>query len=316
MTFNESVETFVRDIQEVQPEIFFAVPRLWTNFYQGVISKIPEEQLDKLLSDPATASATKDQIRTSLGFRDLKVAATGAAITPAFIKKFFKKLDIHLIEAYGMTEVCGSAVSGVDPDAPLDSVGQPAPWTQVKVDPDSGEILFKSEVMMMGYYNEPEKTAEVLSEDGWLQSGDRGEVDENGYVRVIGRVKDAFKTAKGSYVTPNTLEEILAKNDYIEQVCVVGLGIPQPLAMINLSPVGQRADKTEVENAIFESVTELNMTRANYERISTAIIQTEAWSQENGMLTPTLKIKRHSFDKDFGNSYLDWHESSDKVIWV
>ena len=104
--------------------------------------------------------------------------------------------------------------------------------------------------------------------DGWLHSGDRGTKDEQGYVRVIGRVKDAFKTSRGSFITPNPLEEVLAENDYVEQVCVAGLGIPQPIALFNLSEIGQKTDRKTVAASLVASIRDLNATRANYERIS------------------------------------------------
>jgi len=135
-------------------------------------------------------------------------------------------------------------------------------------------------------------------------------------VRIVGRVKDAFKTSKGSYITPNPLEEVLAQNEYVEQACVAGLGIPQPIVLVNLTPTAQQADKSEVEASLIKAVEALNKTRANFERISTVIIQSETWSNDNGFLTPTLKIKRFTFDKTFGDSYRDWHNSPEKVIWV
>lgn len=214
-----------------------------------------------------------------------------------------------------MTEVCGSIANSVDRNTPMDSVGVPAPGCDVKIDPETNEILMKSFAMMTGYYKDPEKTNEVLSKEGWLRSGDRGTIDDKGYIRVIGRVKDAFKTSKGSYVTPNPLEEFLAGNDYIEQVCVVGLGIPQPIALLNLSPMGAAADKEVVETSLLETVEQLNATRANYERISTLIIQSEGWTPENGYLTPTMKVKRFTLDDDFSKNYLGWHEAPKKIIW-
>ena len=149
-----------------------------------------------------------------------------------------------------------------------------------------------------------------------MHSGDRGTIDEKGYVRVIGRVKDSFKTSKGSYVTPNPMEEVLMKNDYIEQVCVAGLGIPQPIALINLSEIGIAIDKETVAKSIQESIQQVNSTRANYEKISTAIIQQEAWSENNDLLTPTLKVKRGKIDDRFSKDYLSWHEAKEKVIWA
>lgn len=239
MSFAESLETFVKNIQETQPTILFAVPRIWTNFYLGVLKTMPEKRLNTLMKVPVISGILKKKIKSTLGLGSVEIAATGAAITPAFIKKFYKKLGIHLVEAYGMTEVCGSMTNTPMRDAPLDSVGKAIPGGAVRIDPDSKEVLMSSPYMMTGYYKAPEKTAEVL-QDGWLQSGDRGTLDEHGYLRIIGRVKDAFKTSKGSYITPNPLEEVLAKNEFVEQVCVVGLGIPQPIALYNLSEIGQK----------------------------------------------------------------------------
>ncbi len=314
MSFAEGLETFVKNIQQTQPTILFAVPRIWTNFYLGVLKTMPEKKLNRLLSLPIISGIVKKKIKTTLGLRDIEIAATGAAITPAFIKEFYKKLDIHLIEAYGMTEVCGSMTNSPMRDAPMDCVGKAIPGGEVRIDGNTDEVLMKSPYMMTGYYKNPEKTAEVLK-DGWLHSGDRGKMDNHGFLRIIGRVKDAFKTSKGSYVTPNPMEEVLAKNDYVEQVCVVGLGIPQPIALYNLSEIGQKADKSTVEESITSTIAALNETRAKYEHISTAVIQSEAWTMDNEFLTPTLKVKRFNLDNVFGEQYLGWHESDEKVIW-
>lgn len=314
ISFAESLDTFAKNLQDTQPTMFFAVPRIWTKFYLGVLAKMPQKKLDRLLKVPIVSGIIKKKLRTALGMRDIKIAATGAAITPAFIKDFYKKLGIHLVEAYGMTEVCGSMTNSPDPNSPQDSVGKAIPFGEVKIDPDTDEILMKTPYMMTGYYKNPEKTKEVLV-DGWMHSGDRGTIDANGYVRVIGRVKDAFKTSKGSYVTPNPMEEVIMKNDFVEQVCVAGLGIPQPIAILNLSEIGLKADKEELTKSIQESVLAANKDRAKYEHISTAIIDTESWSVDNDILTPTLKVKRGKIDDIYGQHYLNWHEAPDKVIW-
>jgi len=315
ISFAENLDTFAKNLQDTQPTTFFAVPRIWTKFYLGVIAKMPQKKLDLFLKIPILSGIIKKKLRTALGMRDVKVAATGAAITPAFIKNFYKKLDIHLVEAYGMTEVCGSMTNSPDLNSPQDSVGKAIPFGEVRIHPETGEILMKTPYMMTGYYKNPEKTAEVLV-DGWMHSGDKGTIDENGYVRVTGRIKDAFKTSKGSYVTPNPMEEELMKNDYIEQVCVAGLGIPQPIALVNLSEIALAEDKEKVAQSILESIQVVNSKRANFERMSTAIIQTEAWSVENDLLTPTLKVKRGKIDERYTKDYLTWHEAKEKVIWA
>jgi len=315
MSFAESLDTFAKNLQDTQPTLLFAVPRIWTKFYLGVTAKIPQKRLNTLLKIPLVSGFIKKKLRTAMGMRDLQIAGTGAAITPAFIKDFFKQLDIHLTEAYGMTEVCGSMTNGPDPKTPNDSVGQAIPFGEVRIQEDTGEILMKSPYMMTGYYKNPEKTAEVLI-DGWMHSGDRGTLDDNGFVRVIGRVKDAFKTSKGSYVTPNPLEEVIMENEFVEQVCVAGLGIPQPIALINLSETGAIADKAQVEQSMLSTIEGLNNTRAKFERISTVVIQQTHWSIDNELLTPTLKVKRGKMDDRFGQDYLGWHEANDTVIWM
>jgi len=314
ISFAESLDTFAKNMADTQPSLLFAVPRIWTKFYLGVLAKMPEKKLNRLLSIPFVSGIIKKKLKTALGMKDLEIAATGAAITPSFIKNFFKKLDIHLIEAYGMTEVCGSMTNSPDRNSPQDSVGRAIPGGEVRIHPDTGEILMKTPYIMQGYYKNPEKTAEVLV-DGWMHSGDKGTIDENGYVRVVGRVKDAFKTSKGSYITPNPMEEILMKNDFVEQVCVAGLGIPQPIALFNLSEIGVAADKGEVEASIKQSIAEVNAECANFERISTGIIQAEPWSIENECLTPTLKVKRPKIDERYGRDYLVWHEAKEGIIW-
>lgn len=314
ISFVESLDTFPANLKDTRPTIFLAVPRIWTKFHSGVLAKFPKKRLDFLFKVPIVSGIIKQKIREALGLQNVKVAVTAAAITPAFIKKFYKNIGIHLIEAYGMTEVCGAMTNNPDPNSPLDSVGQAIPYGEIKIDEETGEILMKSPYNMKGYYKSPEKTAEILK-DGWIYSGDRGTIDKNGYLRVIGRVKDAFKTSKGSYVTPNPMEEILMKNDYIEQVCVAGLGIPQPIALINLSEVGLGVDKETLQYSILESIQEVNNRGAKFERISTAIIDKAVWSEANGFLTPTLKVKRWKLDEQYGNQYSVWHESADKVIW-
>jgi len=275
---------------------------------------MPPKKLDRLLKIPIVSGMVKKKLRTALGLRDIQIAATGAAITPEHLKKWYKKLGIHLIEAYGMTEVCGSMTNGPDLDTPADSVGRAIPAGEVKIHPETGEILMKTPYMMTGYYKDQEKTDEVLV-DGWMHSGDRGTMDDRGYVRVIGRVKDAFKTSKGSYVTPNPMEEVLSENECIEQCCVAGLGIPQPICLVNLSEQAQKMDRDEVNKLLTQDLEALNSSLSNFERISTIIINKEAWSEKNDMLTPTLKVRRGKLDDHYGKSYLGWHEDKDKIIW-
>jgi long-chain acyl-CoA synthetase len=314
ISFAESLDTFAQNLRDTRPTLFFAVPRIWMKFYLGVIAQMPKKKMDLLFSIPIVSTLVKKKLLKALGLDQLQVAATGAAITPEFLKKWYSQLGIHLIEAYGMTEVCGSMCNSPMKDAPSDSVGKPIPLGQVKLDPESGEVLMTSPYVMQGYYKNPEKTAEVLV-DGWVRSGDRGVIDEQGFVKIIGRVGDAFKTSKGSYVIPNPMEEVLSQNDYVEQCCVVGLGIPQPICLINLSEQGKTADRSLVENSLSHQIEEVNKSVANYSRISTIVIQSESWSEANQLITPTLKVRRGGIDDRYSKQYLDWHEDQNKIIW-
>ena len=314
ISFAQNLDTFANNLRDTQPTTLFAVPRIWVKFYQGVIAQMPQKKLDTLLKIPIVSGMVKKKLLTALGLNKVQIVATGAAITPAYLKDWYKNLGIHMIEAYGMTEVCGSMTNGPMKDCPQDSVGKAIPQGEVKIHADTDEILMKTPYMMTGYYKDPELTAEVLV-DGWMHSGDRGTIDDQGYVRVIGRVKDAFKTSKGSFVTPNPMEEILSSNEYIEQVCVVGLGIPQPMAMVNLSETGTAADKAAVEKSILETVSKLNAKQENYSKVTTVIIDSAQWSEDNEMLTPTLKIRRTKIDDNYGKDYLAWHDDASKVVW-
>ncbi|MEM8906389.1 MAG: AMP-binding protein [Bacteroidota bacterium] len=315
ISFAESIDTFAQNLQDTQPSLLFAVPRIWTKFYQGVLAKMPESRLQLLLRIPIVAQIVKRKIKAALGMSQAEIVATGAAITPEYLKKWYRQFDLHLIEAYGMTEVCGSITNGPRRDTPPDSVGEVVPYCEVRIDPDTQEILMKAPYQMLGYYRDPEKTAEVLR-DGWIYSGDRGSLDENGFLRVIGRVKDAFKTAKGQFVVPNPLEEILAENDFVEQVCVAGLACAQPLALVNLSELGTKATKKTVEASLGNALERVNTGLSNYHKISTIVIHQELWSEANQLLTPTMKVRRSKMDECFGQQYQDWHEAPAKIVWA
>jgi len=315
MSFAENLASFAANLQDVQPNMFFAVPRLWNKMYLAVSAKIAPQRLRMLLKTPILGPWLKKKIRTGMGLRDVQLAATGASITPAYIKDWYRMLGIHLVEAYGMTELCGMISSGIDAETPHDSVGRAIPFTEVRADSETRELLLKTPYMMLGYYKSPDETAEVLI-DGWMHSGDRGTVDDHGHIRVIGRLKDAFKTSKGKFVTPNPLEEFILQNDYVEQVCVAGLGLPQPIALLNLSEIGIAASDNDVEKSLRRTIQKLNESRARFEWVSTAVIQKETWSVENGRVTPTLKVKRPILDEQFGAQYLQWHESDRDVIWA
>lgn len=313
ISFAESLDTFAKNLQETQPTLFFAVPRIWTKFYLGVLGKMPQKKLDLYLKIPILSGIVKKKIKQNLGLTNANTTLTGASITPESLKQWYRKLGINLREVYGMTENCGGFTLMPENGHKPNTVGKPVPFAEGRIEPDTGEILMKMPWMMKGYYKEAEKTAEVLIND-WLHTGDKGLIDEDGYFKIIGRVKDAFKTAKGKYIVPTNIEKHF-DHECIEQICVCGLGMPQPLAMVVLSEIGQAKDKNEVTETLKAQLAEANKSLHGHERVSTIVVAKEAWTPENQILTPTLKVRRGAVDERYLERMESWHEAKDAVVW-
>ncbi|MBI1782147.1 MAG: AMP-binding protein, partial [Sphingobacteriales bacterium] len=151
--------------------------------------------------------------------------------------------------------------------------------------------------------------------EGYLKTGDMAEYDHDGYLFITGRVKDLFKTDKGKYIAPTPIELHLSSNTDIENVCVVGMGIPQPIALITLSETAKQKSKEEIISSLSASLAAVNPALENYERLEKAVVMKENWSIANGLLTPSLKVKRNQVEKIHQSFYPQWFNTKDKVIW-
>jgi long-chain acyl-CoA synthetase len=314
ISFVENINTFAQNLRDTRPTFFFAVPRIWIKMQKGIFERIPEKVLNTLFAIPILSGFIKKTLREKLGFGRLEITLTGAAITPTHVKEWYRKLGINLREVYGMTECCGSATLTPVGEFSADNVGKPLKGFELRIDPKTGEVQYRSSQQMTGYYKEPERTAEVIK-DGWIHSGDKGSLDKNGNLKIEGRIKDAFKTAKGLYITPNKMEEELTKSPLIEQVCVVGLGLDQPLALVNLSDTAKSMAKPEIEQSLTSALQKVNDSLNNFEKISTIIITKEIWSDQNMLLTPTLKTRRPKIDEKYSNCYPLWQDNKACVVW-
>ena len=150
---------------------------------------------------------------------------------------------------------------------------------------------------------------------GWYYSGDKGFIDEHKNLNIIGRVKDAFKTEKGIYITPNPIENSLSKNELIEQVCVAGLTSPQPIALINLSEIAEGSNNKQIAENLTEQLKNTNQKLSNHSKVECIVITNELWTEENHILTPTLKVKRNKIDEKYMNKYKDWYNQKKPIIW-
>lgn len=311
--FAESLDSFVANLAEAQPTIFLAVPRIWTKFQMGILAKLPQKKLDLLLAIPVINNIIRAKIKKGLGLNSGKHYISGAApISPSLVS-WWAKLGVEIEEVYGMTENCAISHVNKKPNFKIGTQGVPMPGAEIKYT-EAGEILVKVPCNMTGYYKEPEMTAETLK-DGWLHTGDRGAVDKDGFLKITGRVKEIFKTDKGKYVAPAPIEMKLSKNQFIEQICVVGASLPQPIALIILSADGKTKDLIELQQNLTETLVSINTELEKHERIQKLVVIKDDWTIENGMLTPTMKIKRNPIEDKFQPHYDKWYTHTDLVIF-
>ena len=312
--FPESLDTFASDLENCQPLLFFAVPRIWTKFQEKILSKFPQKKLNVLLKIPVLNSIIKKKLKQKLGLSNAKIIVSAAAPLSPSIMHWYKKIGITILQGYGMTEDGCMSHFNLPNANKIGTVGKPLPVAKVKLSYD-GEICIKNDCLMLGYYKAPDITASVFDDEGYLKTGDIGEYDHDGYLTITGRVKDQFKTDKGKYISPAPLELELSKNTDIEQICIVGTGIPQPIALITLSELGRAKSREDLCEGLIETVNEVNPHFEKHEKIEKVVIMKEDWNVDNGLTTPTLKIKRNAVERIHQPYYKQWFEDSDKVIF-
>jgi long-subunit acyl-CoA synthetase (AMP-forming) len=314
ISFAESLDSFVKNLQQTRPTLFLGVPRIWSKFQLAILEKMPQHKLGLLLKIPILSNLIKKKIQKGLGLDQARVTFTGAAPAPDSLKQWFRRLDINVREVYGMTENCAGCslmLRGANKDG---TVGQLLPEVELKTDPESGEIIMRAPWLMRGYYKDEVKTREILR-DGWLHTGDQGELDAAGYLRITGRVADTFKSAKGKFIVPAPIEWGFAQNSYIEQICIVGLTLPQPVALTVLSEIGKNASRETVVQSLQQTLRDVNDSLANFERLAKVVVVREAWNVENGILTPTLKIKRNVVNQRYAPYLQQWYEQGESIVW-
>ena len=319
--FADSLDTFVQDLVRARPTIFFSVPRLWTKFQQGVQAKLPQKRLDLLLKLPLIKRLITRKILKGLGLDAVRFAGGGASPMPPSLLDWWAALGIDIVEVYGMTENFALSHGSFPGDGRVGYVGRPWPGVECRLS-DSNEVLVKSPATMLGYFREPEKTREVMTDDGFLRTGDLGAFDEEGRLRITGRAREQFKTSKGKFVSPAPIENKLQQHDTVEACCVVGVSFPQPFALVMLPLEVMKAVKSNVnlKERISRSLTEhleaVNAQIDPHERLDFLVVVGEQWTVENGLVTPTLKVKRSEIEKLYGVSFEVWARQKAAVLWA
>jgi long-chain acyl-CoA synthetase len=318
--FHGDLASFREDLQRARPTLFFSVPRLWTKFYLGILDKLPESRQALLFRLPVLGARVKREILRQLGLDQVRIAITASAPLASHIVEWYRRLGLELLDCYGMTENFAISHASRPSEVRIGYVGSPHAGVEARI-ADSGEVQVKSPAQMMGYYKLPELTAESYTADNFFRTGDRGEIDSKGRLRITGRVKELFKTTKGKYVAPVPIENRLGQHPKIECVCLTGCGQPQPFALLMLSPDARReidsgALSREAMGRELEAlVTEVNHTLEEHEHLDYVVVAKEQWTMENGFLTPTMKIRRNVIEDRYLPRAESWLAQRRRVIW-
>ncbi|RRO25609.1 AMP-dependent synthetase/ligase [Flavobacteriaceae bacterium 14752] len=329
--FAESLETISDNLKEIKPDVMSAVPRLLEKVYDKIIAKGADLTGIKkalffwavklgLKYEPYNANGWWYEKKLGLARKlifskwqealggNLKVIASGSAALQPRLARVFNAADIKVMEGYGLTET--SPVVAVNDERDrgfkIGTVGKPIPETEVKI-ADDGEILVKGPQVMMGYYKNPEKTEEVLK-NGYFHTGDIGEIDTEGFLKITDRKKEMFKTSGGKYIAPQLIENKMKQSRFIEQIMVIGEGQKMPAAFIQpnfefLEEWAHRKhvdykDRTDLVNnqhvidRYQEEVDFYNQSFGKWEKIKRFELTAEEWGIDSGHLTPTMKLKR------------------------
>jgi long-chain acyl-CoA synthetase len=239
------------------------------------------------------------KVRERLGGR-LRVGVSGAAPLSTDVMEFFHALGVPVVEGYGLTETASSATVNDPGNFRIGTVGRPVENAEIRL-ADDGEILIRSDSVFAGYYKEPEATAAALTDDGWFRTGDVGEIDEEGFLRITDRKKDLIITAGGKNIAPQNLENALKASRFVSQALVVGDRRPYVTALVTLDEAEVASSRRDPQALVQELVDDVNRERMRVEQIKRFVILPREFSEEEGEVTPTLKLRRRVIQEHFAD---------------
>jgi long-chain acyl-CoA synthetase len=323
-------------LAEVRPTRFFGVPRVWEKIMAGVSARLAAEP-DEDRRDAVTAAlkvgrryiesqqvgqttsarlakqyadadaAVLGPMRAMLGLDRAVWTVSAAAPMPADVAAFFAGLGLRILDVYGMTETTASVCAGTPEDFRLGTVGRPLPGVEIRL-ADDGEILARGPVTTPGYYRNDEATASLIDAEGWVHTGDIGEFDEDGFLRVVDRKKELIITSSGKNIAPSVIENYLKESPYVGHAMVIGDGRPYLVAVLTLdgeiapllaakvgietSSVEELAKDPAILGAVQQAVDAANARLSRPEQVKKFVLLPVEWTAESEELTPTLKLKR------------------------
>jgi long-chain acyl-CoA synthetase len=296
VTFNEDLTTLLRDMADTKPHYLFGVPRVWEQLQQGVLAKFGGQAAfdEALQNDHETVQRN---VTEALGLQHAEYLLTAAAPTPSALMDWYQNIGITLMEGYGQSEAMG-LIANSHKARKIGSIGVALDGVEARIS-EEGELCVRSRGLAAGYYKNPEKTAETFV-DGWVHTGDKATVDEDGFYYLTGRVKDQFKTMHGKFVSPPPMESAFSECEAVEQLSLLGRGYSKTVMVVVLTALAQSLDKASVEAQVLKSAMAVNDSVEHHAQIGAIIITTDPWTIENGVLTPTMKIKRDKVEATHG----------------
>lgn len=311
--FPESLDTFIEDVKMQRPTLFISVPRLWTLFQQRIQDQLPQKKLNFLLKIPFVNSLIKKKLAEGLGLNHARVLGCGSAPVSPSLLEWYHSIGLNITEAWGMTESFAYSTLNYPFRADkIGSVGQAGPGIELKIASDN-EIMVRGNGLFSGYYKNDIATQESFDKEGWLHTGDIGFIDAEGYLTIQGRKKDTFKTAKGKFVAPVPIENKLFEYSRVEMMCLIGLGLPAPI-LLAVPHNFPHFDRARYERTTKKVITRMNSELESHEQIKGVLMIKDPWSIENGVLTPTLKIKRHVLEQKYHEIGHNWPKGQ-LIVW-
>jgi long-chain acyl-CoA synthetase len=341
VTFARSMNTIAEDLVICRPTILLCVPRLWEKIYEkiqlGLRTASPVKKnvfsLAKTLGSirldgehvykdrsKATVAKISDalvgrKIRTKLGMDRVRMALTGSAPTRPDVMKFFASFGLCIREVYGLTENICLGVLNDEEHMIVGSCGKAFEGNEIKI-ADDGEILFRAPWNFIEYYKNPEATAEAISSDGWFATGDLGQIDDQGWLRIVGRKKELLKTSGGKYVAPVPIEDVIKAHRFIGEAMVIGETQKYCVALVAFDVEAIDGIDPKILNEELEQLlVELNKNLASYETIKRLGVMIEGFSVESGTLTPTMKVKRKVAAEKMSEFIAALYSSSNSVVY-
>ena len=273
---------------------------------------MPQRRLDLLLRLPLVRNLVIRRIKQALGLQRADVILSGAAPIAPELLHWFHRLELPIREAYGLSEDFNVLAMNPSDAIRIGTVGRLLPDQEVVIDPETQEIRQKCDWLMQGYYGRPDLT-EAAIVDGYLRTGDMGRLSPDGYLTITGRLKDIFKTDKGEYIAPAPIEARFLELDAVDQACVMGVGYSQPFVLVVLTESGRERDSSAVDGQLQRVLESCNRGASEYQKLRKVIVVREEWTSENGLLTPTLKMKRDQIAKKYETGLRDLYERDEPV---